>query len=421
MMGGGYKEPPKFLYRQKLHHSGDGINENLLPWTSEGDYNERDFFTAVHINDEGNRVYGFAQDDDPTRNQGAIYEFSLENGTWTQTAKITGSISANTTGSYFGQSCCRQGDYLFVGAPYSDDTKTNSGIGYVFHSSSTGWTEVQKIGGSGKNGDNLTTNFGTAVAVSEDGSKLVFASSTDSGTDGGNQGALYVFESGSSGYVEIQRIEHTGLSGKQGDRFGTSMAINSDGTKIVAGAAGVGYAFVFESGSSGYEQVQMISGDNGFGVSLDMDRDGQKLVVGSRYHTDEQSNQGAVYVYDHNGSEFSLSQTIIDETPELNEQIGIYVKLAKKGTGASTLHLLAVARNATWTYDIYKDFGLGDGMVKDHTITNPSQDAFARLGSVFISKNLEYLVVSAPQERDVVDGNAYLAGAIHLFEYSDEY
>ena len=449
MMGGGYKEPPKFLYRQELRHSGDGISESGVEFINPLNDNQYDYLRAVSLSDDGTRLYAYALDDDPIKNHGAIYEFAREGSTWSEIGKITCSLGDNTVGVQFGMPSQRVGDYLFAGVPlYDQNGFTDAGAVFVFHSSSAGWQEVQKLTGSGFAGDNKTKKFGAAVMVNDAGTIMVVGSPEEQGDpasnqSGNNQGAAYVFVSSSAGWVEAERLQHWGPTYlhqtlRDNDYFGTAITMNSDGTKIAVSAprANTPGVWIFESGSNGYQEsdgnggftyaeaVLLPAGSvtgGKFGTSIAMTGDGERLVVGAPSDSTTGANNGAIRVFDKTESGFVLVQSLFENT--VSRALGTYVSIHKKVTGGSVYHLLVGGIGSGGSgkpHYVYQDFGLGNGFEKYQEIFPEGNNQWS---GPCMSKDGKQLAIGMPYKADRDGGLTYdpVAGAIATYEWTDEY
>ncbi|MEZ4794538.1 MAG: hypothetical protein R2773_03520, partial [Flavobacteriaceae bacterium] len=172
---------------------------------------------------------------------------------------VTHYIKASNTesGDLFGRilSISKDGNYLAVGAPFEDSNATGingnqsnnsasaAGAVYVYRRSGTTWVQEAYIKASNAE---VGDQFGTGVALSEDGSRLaVAADNEDSGATGvngnqsdnsvGSSGALYVFKRTGTTWTQEAYINasNTGFA----DHLGNSaLAINDDGSVLAAGA-----------------------------------------------------------------------------------------------------------------------------------------------------------------------------------------
>lgn len=435
MLGGGYKEPPKFLERQEIKHtSGDGSDI-------------RDNFYSVAFSDDGSKLFGRASHDLPVDNQGAVYEFKQINGSWTQTAIITSSAQAGEPADILGENVSTCGDYLFASARADNTNGAGAGAVFVFHSGSNGWQEVQTLTVEDPDGSPQGDQFGFDLSVSADGRVLAAAAKWDNEGWGQNYGSFYIFVSGAAGYEQVQKItlNHPILY----ELIGSSVAISADGSKIVVGADNAtwpssvssaymtsstgpntgGIALVYESGSAGWEQVQLLTAPNAtagdrFGCSIQMDPQGETLMVSANNaDTNGSTNNGAVYVFKANESGlFENYQTL---APNLlnNLQLGgrnpYCTALVRKDTGASQQLIACIGSqledNKKGSVYVMKDDGEGFSLYQKFSATYTN----GQFGSsVVASPDGKWMAVGS-----FLDSTAgsYQNGTITMYEWSDEY
>lgn len=149
--------------------------------------------------------------------------------------------------------------------------------------------------------------LGESVAVSPDGRTLVTGAEDEGVGGNSDQGAVFVFTKPSAGgWVDAtQAAELTASDGANGDAFGTSVAISSDGGTIVVGApdagSNTGAAYVFDEPSGGWVDATQtskltagVAGQDYFGRGVAVSHDGAEVVVGA---DGVSSNKGAAYVF----------------------------------------------------------------------------------------------------------------------------
>jgi hypothetical protein len=133
-------------------------------------------------------------------------------------------------------------------------------------------------------------NFGTAVACSQDGQFLVVGAPLDD-EGGTNRGSATVFLKADSSWVRISKLN--AMDANDFDAFGTSVDISRDGQRILVGApkaqsgasqdAGAAYLF-FWTGATWSQLCKLVapSPQNGaeFGASVSIDKNGTYLMVG---------------------------------------------------------------------------------------------------------------------------------------------
>jgi len=200
--------------------------------------------------------------------------------------------SGKTGSSKFGSSIAISGDFAIVGAPGDIENGPDSGAAYVFNYL-TG-QEIFKLHPSdGAEND----QFGFSVALN--GHIALIGASFGDGqvTD---SGAAYVFDVTTG--EELFKI--VASDGKQFDRFGSSVALNSD--FIVIGApygdnisSDTGAVYLYDA-VTGQPQSKLVLSDgvsnDAFGISVSIDDN--HLAIGSPGDTSLGSHSGAAYIYD---------------------------------------------------------------------------------------------------------------------------
>lgn len=110
------------------------------------------------------RVFaGASGDDDLGSNAGAVYVFRLNEGQWSQEAKLTASDGARVAD--FGETLAHFENRLVIGAPYDDGMGEDSGAAYVFEWDGSAWVERVKL--QAENGSEFD-RAGESLAMSND-------------------------------------------------------------------------------------------------------------------------------------------------------------------------------------------------------------------------------------------------------------
>jgi mucin-19 len=278
-----------------------------------------DFFGIfVTINSVGNIVAISATgDENITGNAGVglVYVFSSGSSGWIQESILSGSL-ATETNDFFGRSVAinSAGDRIIVGADGDEriSGSAGEGVAYIFVSGSSGWVQQQILSGSLAN--NLSDSFGHSVGITSIGDRVIVSAINDENITGnGGIGLAYIFSSSSVGWIQDAFISGS-LATSSGDAFGRSVSINPSGNCIavgayqderVSGSASEGLAYIFVSGSSGWQQQAVLSGSlavestDNFGQSIKLNSSGDRVVVGA--YQDENvtgnTNTGLAYVF----------------------------------------------------------------------------------------------------------------------------
>ncbi len=244
------------------------------------------FGSSVSLDGE-RALIGAYQKNDET---GAAYVFRLENGTWTEEAKLTASDGADN--DWFGFSVSLDGDRAAVGAYLDDDDGSGSGAVYIFRRDGSTWVQEDKLTASdAAPGD----RFGESVSLSGD-RVLIGAWGF-----GGSSGAAYVFRRDGNAWVEEDKL--TADDARTNDRF-SERAVSLSGDRALIGAWSngdsgpvTGSAYLFRRSGNAWVQdgPRLLGGDStsgdGFGVSVSVD--GEALLVGAFGN----GEKGAAYVF----------------------------------------------------------------------------------------------------------------------------
>ena len=255
--------------------------------------------------------------------------------TYQTVQKITAG-SRSTSNSLFGHSCAinSDGTRMIVGALTEDTPQTDYGAVYIYTYSNGFWDGGVRIAAPTPVSGTAHQNFGTDVGISNDGNRVVVGARLDD-TGGSDAGAAYVYSYSNGNWtldtvsgVSTGRIQASaGGSATAGDRFGNSVAMSGDGTRIIVGAiyedtgagnAGTAYIYTYSGSSWGNEKIirahdNASGGDSHFGWDVAMNNNGTKVVVGTPYHDLNASdgaaaNAGAAYVFAYNSSGDSWSE-----------------------------------------------------------------------------------------------------------------
>ena len=206
----------------------------------------------------------------------------------------------------------------------------------------------------GDNPNKGCDQFGSAVALSDDGTVMVVGSpfeDSDGNLESDNSiddsGAAYVFvrSAGDWSQQKYLKAENPGVK----DLFGSAVAISGDGNTLAIGAFGedggadgingdqlddselsAGAVYVFtRSGNSWTQQAYIKSSESAanhqFGIALALNQDGSRLAVGA-------AGNEAVYTFDRNAGDWSQQSKLQASNGEAGDEFGIAVSLNGDGT-----------------------------------------------------------------------------------------
>ena len=282
-----------------------------------------DFFgKSVYVSDDGTYLaVGASSEDQNGNNSGACYIFYRANITsnFAQQAKLDPSdgafsdefgtsVTLNADATYFVGGA--EGEY---GTPYQG---LYTGAAYVFTRSGTTWTEQAKL-----NASDLAVydKFGHSVDINDNGTYIAVgapgASRTSSSTSSG-RGAVYIFtRSGTTWSEQVilagNDYNVTPITGS--GQFGCAVSFDDGANSLVVGnefadspaAANCGAVDIFtRSGTTWTHQAQLIDdqvNSSNFGHDVRCNKDNTVITVGSYGDDAQNTNYGAVYVFDRIG------------------------------------------------------------------------------------------------------------------------
>jgi len=187
-------------------------------------------------------------------NASSAYIYQLEGRTWQEKPALQHSDGGN--GDQFGCSVAISGDIAIVGAQEADAPgKPHMGAAYIYQSQGGTWTQqgAPLRPSDGKNGD----RFGCSVAISGD---IAIIGAKQADVDGkGNAGAVYIFQRQGATWTQQQKLTASDLESR--DFFGCSVAISGEVAIVGASQAAApggktyaGAAYIFQLEGKTWQQ-----------------------------------------------------------------------------------------------------------------------------------------------------------------------
>lgn len=312
---------------------------------------------------------------------GAVYVYTR--ATIADVWEFQAYIKASNTGfdDEFGTSVALSddGNTLAVGAINEDSADTgvnaddftafnsdNSGAAYVYTRSGATWSFNAYIKASNTGGSDL---FGNSVTLSGDGNTLAVGAvgESNNGTGinppdtssfgGGESGAVYVYTR--SGATWVFDVYIKASNSDASIMFGTSVALNTDGTTLAVGANGDGnidvggaaYTFINQGGT--WSEQAYLKADNAgsndlFGNSVSLNGNGNTLVVGAPGEdsnatginspdgsNNSAGNSGAAYIFERTGTTWvqeAYVKASFSNSSSSSSRFGYAVAISKNGT-----------------------------------------------------------------------------------------
>ena len=378
---------------------------------------------SVAMSADGSRiVIGAMLNDGNGNNSGQTRIYQLqEDNTWVQ---LGDDIDGEAQDDYFGCSVAMSADgsRIAVGAFLNDDNGNNSGNVRIFDlQGDDTWVQV----GDDIKGEAQDDRFGYSVAMSEDGSRIsagAFWGNDDNGINSGNVRIFYL--QGENAWVQLG----DDIDGEaEDDRFGWSVAMSADGSRIIVGAifnndngraSGHVRIFEFQDDNVWLQLGDDIDGeaqDDQFGMSVAISANGSRIAVGSRLNDGNGSNSGHVRIFEFqdNNAWVQLGGDIDGEAG--GDQFGCSVDMSADGS-----RIVVGARyndgNGSDSGHV-RIFDLQDDSVWVQSGDDINGEAFGdQIGySVTISADGSRIAVGARFN----DGNGSDSGHVRIYEYGD--
>jgi hypothetical protein len=278
-----------------------------------------DFGRAVAVLDSGNALVGSPFDNDLGSDSGSAYVFRREGLAWSQMQKLLASDGVANDG--LGFTVAGHGELAVVGAPGHRHWPTGGircGAAYIYRFNGTQWVQDGELVPSDCA---LDDGFGRAVAIRGDVA-LIGADLAD--PQGDASGAAYGFRHNPATGQWAQEQKLLPNDGQNGQKFGRAVAIEGD--LALVGASGdhqvmtnAGAAYIFRFNGTNWVQEQKLLPDPGsagggsFGFSVSLSNG--IAVIGRPAEGPAGSGYGAVYFFQHNGTQWVKTQKIIYPHP----------------------------------------------------------------------------------------------------------
>lgn len=183
---------------------------------------------SVAISADGSRVaIGAIRNDDGGSNAGHVRVYSESGGLWTQ---VGSDIDGEAAGDNFGRAVALSSDgtRVAIGAPKNDGIGSNAGHVRVYSESGGVWMQV----GSDIDGEAADDNSGISIDLSADGTRIAIGANKNAG-NGIDAGHVRIYSESGGIWTQVGGD----IDGEAaGDESGFAVALSSDGTIVAVGA-----------------------------------------------------------------------------------------------------------------------------------------------------------------------------------------
>tara|TARA_B110000090_G_scaffold41666_1_gene46530 strand:- start:353 stop:3088 length:2736 start_codon:yes stop_codon:yes gene_type:complete len=245
-------------------------------------------------------------------------------------------IDGEAAGDEFGSAVAvsEDGSILAVGAAYNDGNGSDAGHVRVYEYASSSWSQL----GGDIDGEAAGDRSGTSISLSDDGSIIAIGSRLNDG-GGSNFGHVRVYQYASSSWSQLG----SDIDGEAANDFsGQCVSLSGDGTIVAisatdndGGGTNAGHVRVYQYASGSWSQLgNDIDGEAAIdksGSSISLSDDGTILAVGAFFNDGNGSSSGHVRVYQYASSSWSQLGSDIDGEAA-NDLSGYSVSLSDDGT-----------------------------------------------------------------------------------------
>lgn len=349
----------------------------------------------------------------------------------------------------------------------ASNSASNSGAVYIYVQVSGSWVRQAYLKASNTD---ASDDFGSALAISEDGNTLAVGADSEAsaatGINGnqtdnsaGSAGAVYVFTRTGSTWTQQAYVKASNTEAMVTDTFGFSVALSADGNFLAVGAPGEdsnstgvngnqadnsapesGAVYVFSRVGTNWTQQAYLKPSTSIPYNrlsaVSLSRNGDTLAVGAyQLWLGQMVGPGAAYVFVRAGTTWTQQAALSAASGDLYDAFGVQVSI--DGTG----NLLAVSASAEGS----NARGINGNQADNSAALSGAVYVFARTGTswaqqaylkasnsdpgdsfgvhVSLCENGSHLAVGAYQEDsnatglngNQTDNSASRSGAVYLF------
>ena len=394
------------------------------------------FGSAVGLSGDNTLIGIPDADPGPNINAGEVSAFERDPDTQVFDDESTLTADDKTTEDNFGAAVSVDADIAVIGAPDANISgNADAGGAYVFNRDPAAgdWDQSDKLTAGGD--VNALDRFGTSVAVDAD--VIIVGAPFHNPNGSPNGGAAFLFsrnpdEAASNQWSETQKLT-AGADEDADDRFGTSVALNSDTALVGApfeNGGGAVFVFVRDPDDNSWDLQQKLTASDAspgdqFGYSVSVF--GNTAIVGApQADVTGALTAGAIYVFTRDPTDatdpWSQSEKLEASDAAAGDEFGAAVSLAGNTAlvGAPGVDLppigLVMRLNAGAAYDFRRD--PDTGLFSQRSKLTASDAAADEDFGAAVVVSCDTMIIGAP-ETDLV---ALLidAGAAYVFQTFDE-
>ncbi|TNF66427.1 MAG: hypothetical protein EP298_09785, partial [Gammaproteobacteria bacterium] len=269
---------------------------------------------SVSLSSDGQRMaVGSWLNDDGGLNSGHVRIFEWDGSAWNQLGlAIAGEAASDISG--YSISLSANGSRVAIGGSDNDGNGSDAGHVRIYDWDSSAWNQV----GSDIDGEAADDNSGFSISLSNDGSTLAIGAIGNDG-NGVDSGHVRIYQFNGTAWVQMG----SDIDGESANDFAGRVSLSSDGKRVAIGGilndgngADSGHVRIYEWNGSDWSQLGLdIDGENagdGSGISMALNADGSRVVIGAWLNADAGAASGHVRIYDWDGSAWNQVGSDID-------------------------------------------------------------------------------------------------------------
>lgn len=324
--------------------------------------------------------------------------------------RVGSTIVGDSYSSQFGRAVeiSADGTRIIVGASYQDDGETtDAGAVYVYDYSEGSWSRTGQI----IRGTSAEEKFGSKVGMSPDGSTIAIVTNYYTTTPL-NTGRVKVYRLVESTWTQIG----SDIDGEESDYLGFVVNFSTDGNVMVISnlrkdgeSTNQGAVQIYQYSDSEWTSIGTIYGNEGdqcFGS--DITPDGTKIACGFLANDDFAPDAGKVRLLEYDGTSWNTYGEILG-TAE-NDSIGYQIKLSSNG------NIVAVSSTAHNSYTglvrVFQRNGTNFSQLGSDIVGTTNGDQFGF--NIGLSSNGKTLIVGCPY----YDTPALDTGLARVYQYN---
>jgi hypothetical protein len=328
---------------------------------------------SVSLNGSGARVAVGVWQHDSLRGTVRVYDWS--GSVWNQVGTdIDGEAINDLSGTSVDISS--DGSRIAIGADSNDGNGSAAGHVRIYDWSGSVWVQI----GDDIDGEATGDTSGQSVSLNSNGSRVAIGAGGNDG-NGSNAGHVRIYELSGTTWAQLG----ADIDGVAGDGFGKSVSLSASGSRVVIGTnipSSTGVVRIYELSGTTWGQLGVdIDGEeinDRFGYSVSMSHDGSRVVIGAYLNDGNGVDSGYVRVFDWSGSEWIRLYAM-----DINGDVGDYFGWSVSLSGDGTTVTIGAPNDGTGhvrVYDLtneFQSFGKSVAMSRDGTYMVAARDGSA--------------------------------------------